>query len=127
MVKVVKRGWSPLPGRADAYASSCAHEDAASAVVAALGIPAGIYNVCDDQPLTRREWVDALADAADAKPPELLPPWVSKLGGLMELFSRSQRMSNSKLRSASRWTPKWASARTGLRNAVAMRRVARAR
>lgn len=122
MVDVVKRGWSPIPGRANAYWSSCAHEDAASAVVAALGVPAGIYNVCDDQPLTRREWADALAEAARVKSPKLLPAWLSKLGGgIMELLGRSERMSNERFRSASGWSPKWPSARTGLRNAVMMR------
>jgi nucleoside-diphosphate-sugar epimerase len=121
MINTVRRGWSPLPGRADAYASSCAHEDAAAAVVAALGIPPGIYNVCDDQPLTRREWIDALAAAAHAKSPKLLPAALSKFGGLMELFSRSQRISNGKLKSVSPWRPKWASARTGLMDAVERR------
>ena len=27
MLKIVRRGWSPVPGRADAYFSSVAHED----------------------------------------------------------------------------------------------------
>jgi nucleoside-diphosphate-sugar epimerase len=86
-------------------------------VVAALQLPAGIYNVCDDEPLTRREWVDALAYAAGARRPRLLPRWAA-IGGLMELLSRSQRMSNAKLKAASGWAPRWANARDGLRAAV---------
>ncbi|HEY9517013.1 MAG TPA: NAD(P)-dependent oxidoreductase, partial [Gemmatimonadaceae bacterium] len=48
MLKMTRKGWAPLPGAANAYLSSISHDDAASAVVTALGVPAGIYNVCDD-------------------------------------------------------------------------------
>ena len=119
MAGVARRGWSPLPGAADAYWSSVSQEDAAMAVVAALGVPAGAYNVCDDEPLTRREWVDALAAAAGAPPPRLMPRWLAKLGGSsVELMARSQRMSNAKLKGASCWTPRWRSAREGLAAAL---------
>jgi len=121
MVGVVRRGWGPLVGRAGAYWSSVSHEDAASAVVAALELPPGIYNVCDDEPLTRREWVDALADAAGAPRPRLVPGWAAAVGGAsLELLSRSQRMTNAKLKSASTWTPRWRTAREVLRAAVGM-------
>ena len=119
MVGVVRRGWAPLPGRSGAYWSSVSHSDAASAVVAALSLPAGAYNVCDDQPMTRRAWSDALAEAAGLPSPRLMPVWLGALGGkLVELLSRSQRMSNAKLKAASSWTPRWPSAHEGLRAAV---------
>jgi nucleoside-diphosphate-sugar epimerase len=115
MLGVVKKGWSPLPGPAGAYWSSLSQEDAATAVVAALGVGAGIYNACDDEPLTRREWAALLAAAVGTKPPRVLPRCLSTLGGkTMELLSRSQRMSNAKLKTASGWTPRWRSAREGL-------------
>jgi 2-alkyl-3-oxoalkanoate reductase len=118
-IAMVRRGWSPLPGPAEAYWSSVSHEDAAAAVLAALDLPAGTYNVCDDDPLTRREWADAFADAAGLKRPRLLPRWLLSLGGSsLELLSRSQRMSNTKLKTASGWTPKWRSAREGLRHTI---------
>jgi len=120
MIGIVRKGWSPLPGAANAYWSSCEHEDAATAVVASLRVRAGIYNVCDDEPLTRREWVDTLANAVGAKPPRLVPHWLSAVGGKnMELLSRSQRMTNAKLKSASGWTPRWPSAREGIPACVA--------
>ena len=56
MIGVVKKGYSPLPGSFTAYWSSVAHEDAASAVVALVGAPAGPYNVSDDEPLSRRDF-----------------------------------------------------------------------
>lgn len=120
MVKMVKMGWSPLPGRADAYWSSVTQDDAATAVVAALGVPSGTYNVVDDEPLTRRDWVDAVAAAAGAKPPKLAPAWTARLmGAAGELMSRSERISNDKLREASGWEPKFPSAREGWRAVVA--------
>lgn len=115
ILTVVKKGWAPLPGRANAYWSSLAHEDAATAVVAALEAGAGIYNATDDEPLTRREFADAAAAVVGAKTPRPLPRWLSAIGGkTMELLSRSLRMSNAKLRTASGWTPRWRSAREGL-------------
>lgn len=116
---VIKKGWSPLPGDGDGYWSSVAHIDAASATVAALDVSAGVYNVCDDEPLTRREWVNVAAAAAGVAPPRPLPHLLAALGGKsMELLSRSQRMSNAKLKAASRWAPEWRSARDGLPAAV---------
>ncbi|MEP6733400.1 MAG: NAD(P)-dependent oxidoreductase [bacterium] len=112
-VKMVRRGMSPLPGRADAYFSSISHDDAATAVVAAIDLPAGIYNVCDDEPATRHEYVVALADAFGLSAPKPLPAWISKLmGSAGELFSRSQRMSNAKLRSEG-WSPTHPNVREG--------------
>jgi nucleoside-diphosphate-sugar epimerase len=116
---VIKKGWSPLPGDGSADWSSVAHVDAASATVAALDVPAGVYNVCDDEPLTRRQWVDVAAAAAGISPPRLLPHLLTALGGKsMELLSRSQRMTNAKLKAASKWAPEWRSARDGLPVAV---------
>ncbi|HKO15566.1 MAG TPA: NAD(P)-dependent oxidoreductase [Gemmatimonadaceae bacterium] len=120
LLGVVRRGWAPLPGTPDAYWSSAAHDDAATAVVAALDVPAGIYNVCDDEPVTRREYAALLAVAAGAaRAPRPMPGWVRMLGGrTMELLSRSQRMSNRKLRDAAGWAPRWPSVREGIPAAV---------
>ena len=101
IVKVVKRGWSPLLGSPNAYWSSIAHADAAAATVAVLDAPSGLYNICDDDPLTRREWAGVVAAAVGAPPPKPLPDLIATLGGkTAELLSRSQRMSNGKLKSA---------------------------
>jgi nucleoside-diphosphate-sugar epimerase len=106
MMQSVKRGISPLVGPPDAYYSSVSHDDAATAVVEALHLPAGIYNVCDDEPIPRGEWVESLAKALDAKPPLTLPHWLTVLGGgTTQLMSRSQRISNRKLRELSDWRP----------------------
>lgn len=119
MIGVVKKGWSPLPGAPSAYWSSVEHEDAASAVVALVSAPAGIYNVCDDTPLERSEWIGALTASIGAKTPKPIPALLAALGGKsMELMSRSQRMSNAKLKAATGWVPKWGSADAGLPAAI---------
>jgi len=106
MIGMVKKGSSPWPGAPSAYVSSVSHDDAAAAVVAAIHVPAGTYNVSDDEPLTRREWGDSLAKTLGVKPPSGLPGWFVKVGGsMMELFARSQRISSRKLRETSDWHP----------------------
>jgi nucleoside-diphosphate-sugar epimerase len=74
----------------------------------------GTYNVADDVPLRRREWIDILAQALGVAPPKFLPQWLSRVSGSMtELLSRSQRISNRKLREESGWAPQFLSVREG--------------
>lgn len=113
-VRSIRKGWSPLPGSPSAYFSSVTHDDAASAVVAALGVPAGIYNVADDEPLTHRDYVNALAEAVGAPPPHFLPALAGRLmGSLGGLMSRSERISNRRFKDVSGWAPTYTSAREG--------------
>lgn len=120
MASVIRMGWSPLPGAADAWCSWVSHDDAAAAVVAALGVPAGAYNVVDDRPPTRREWADSLADALHVKPPRIGPPWASRLmGSLGEMLARSLRISNRKLRETTGWAPRYPSVIEGWPGALA--------
>ena len=122
MIANVRRGWAPAFGP-DAYVSSISHDDAAAAVIAALALPAGIYNVTDDEPVTKREFFQTLADVVGAPEPRFPPSWASHLlGSLGETLARSQRMSNRKLRAASPWSPRFPSVREGLVEAIARRR-----
>jgi nucleoside-diphosphate-sugar epimerase len=116
LIKLVRKGWVPLPSSPEAFISSVSHDDAATAVVAALGVPAGVYNVVDDEPLRRREYFGSLAAALGVKPPKLPPAWMARLmGSLGEMLARSERISNRKLRAASGWAPKVPSVREGWR------------
>jgi nucleoside-diphosphate-sugar epimerase len=115
VIESVRRGMFPLPGGPDGYGSWVAHEDAARAVVAALGVPAGTYNVVEDQPMRRGELGAGLARLLSARPPRFLPTWASRLAGsVARTLARSERISNRKLRSASDWAPRYPTTLEGL-------------
>jgi nucleoside-diphosphate-sugar epimerase len=110
----VRRGWLPIFGRPEAFFSMVSHDDAAAAVVAALAAPAGIYNVADDEPLTRRALGDTLAELLKCPAPRLPPSWMTGLAGSIgEMVSRSLRVSNARLREATGWAPKYPNAQVG--------------
>ncbi|HEY7027471.1 MAG TPA: NAD(P)-dependent oxidoreductase [Gemmatimonadales bacterium] len=118
-LKSVRRGWLPISGRPEGFFSMVNHDDAASAVVAALKAPSGNYNVVDDEPLTRRALADVLAEILGVEPPKLPPAWAIPLtGSVGDMVSRSLRVSNAKLREATGWAPHYPSAREGWRAAL---------
>jgi nucleoside-diphosphate-sugar epimerase len=115
IVESVRKGWFPLLGRPEAYTSWVRHEDAASAVVAALDVPAGVYNVVEDEPLTRRELAAKLGQVLGVRPPRLLPAWLAPLAGAVgETMARSLRISNVRLKSSSSWAPKYRTMHDGI-------------
>lgn len=125
-IRYARKGWAASFGRPEGYMSSVSHDDAATAVVAALGMGAGLYNVVDDEPLRRREYFDALAELLGVPPPILPPLWVVRLtGSVGETIARSLRLSNRKLRRKSGWAPKYPSVREGYRAVVAQMERAR--
>jgi nucleoside-diphosphate-sugar epimerase len=110
----VKAGWAPMPGRRSDYISSVSHDDAASAVVAALKVKSGPYNVSDDEPLRRGEFFGRLAAELKLKPPRFLPKWTAPMfGAVGGTMARSLRVSNRKLREETGWTPRYPSVREG--------------
>jgi nucleoside-diphosphate-sugar epimerase len=127
MLGMIRRGWSPLPGEPNAYFSSLAQEDAATGVMAALGVPAGTYNIIEDEPMRRGDWARSLAAAAGLAPPKPLPAWITALGGsALRLLSRSQRISNRRFRDAAHWAPRYASASDAWPDVLSELRAARA-
>src|SRR5438094_520292 len=50
---------SMMAGKPGGYVSSIHTDDVAGAAVAALDAPAGIYNAVEDEPVTRRDYLDA--------------------------------------------------------------------
>ena len=120
-VGMARRGMAMTLGRPDAYLAMIEIDDAARAVLAALGAPAGIYNVVDDEPLTRREYAAALAAALGRTKPLRLPPVVaSKLGGSKtSLLARSERVRNTRFKEATGWAPGSPSAREAWAKIVA--------
>jgi len=119
MIPMIRKGWAPMPSKPTSFISSISHDDAATAVVAALDARAGIYNITDDEPVTRREYFDSLADAVGARHPRIPPAWIGSMtGSLGKMLARSLRISNRKFRAETGWVPKYRSVREGWRTAV---------
>jgi nucleoside-diphosphate-sugar epimerase len=116
----VRRGKLGVIGKADAYMSQLDVDDAASAVVAALAVPPGPYNVVDNEPPTRGQWLEVMADVLGRdrikfpRRQPLLMVGDKRLGGVQ----RSLRVSNQKLREASEWTPRWERSLDGIADAI---------
>jgi nucleoside-diphosphate-sugar epimerase len=110
-----ERGKPVALGSPDAYISPVHADDAAAAVVAALDAEPGTYNVCVDEPPTRRAYTDALTDAFGIKRVALHAQGSGYL-------ARSHRISNRRFRAASGWAPRYADA-TDLWGAVARDRL----
>lgn len=112
-----RKGIAALPGRSEAYLPQISVQDAARAIVAALmqPIPSGIYDVADDEPLTREEVFAMMAQAVGRKrlwqPPALLMRVMA--GVVYDMMSRSLRVSNRRFKEVSGWQPLVANARVG--------------
>jgi nucleoside-diphosphate-sugar epimerase len=118
-----RRGWAPLPGGPQRYISSVSHDDAATAVAAAVRLPAGAYTVGDDEPVRRGEFFASLAQALGLPPPRFMPQWATPLfGSIGELMARSLRLSNDKLKKMTRWMPRYPSVREGWPTTLAQMR-----
>jgi nucleoside-diphosphate-sugar epimerase len=106
---------SMVAGKPEAYVSSIHTDDCAGAAVAALDAPTGIYNVVEDDPVTRREYLDVFAAAFGLRKLRPAPSWAMRLGAgsAAEAVIRSQRVSNKKLRGATDWSPRYPSVREG--------------
>jgi nucleoside-diphosphate-sugar epimerase len=97
---------NPFVGPPAAYVSWIHAEDAGRVVAAALELPGGVYNVVDDEPLTRVEAGAAAAAALGVKPPRVLPgPVRAAMPSSAKLLMKSLRVSNAKLKGASSWRP----------------------
>jgi nucleoside-diphosphate-sugar epimerase len=104
-----------MPGRPEAYLSSVHEADLGTAVAAALGVPAGVYNVVEDEPTTRGEHVRVLARAVGRPGLRDTGRLLAALSGRrLEMLSRSLRVSNRRFRDASGWRPSVPSVREGL-------------
>jgi nucleoside-diphosphate-sugar epimerase len=128
MLRLARWHASMVAGRGTAYMSSLHAEDAATAVVAALEAPSGIYNVCDDEPLTRRDALDAFSAAFGLGRLHTNPAWAMRLlaGPAAASLVASQRVSNRKFRAATGWSPSYPSLREGWRAEHARREVSNA-
>jgi nucleoside-diphosphate-sugar epimerase len=106
---------STVAGKRGAYMTSVHTDDVATAAVAALDAPSGIYNVGDDEPLTRRDYLDAFRSAFGLGRLLGPPGWLLRLvgGKASRALTASHRCSNGRFREATGWAPAYPSAREG--------------
>ena len=110
MLKAARRHIGAVVGKPSSFQSFIHLHDAATAVVAALTLPAGMYNVVDDEPVTKRDAARAIGAAVGKRPWLLLPGRWAALGGKKaDIMLRSQRVSNAAIKAASPWAPAYAS------------------
>ncbi|HSB53010.1 MAG TPA: NAD-dependent epimerase/dehydratase family protein, partial [Gemmatimonadales bacterium] len=69
VIQSIRWGRLPYPGAPEAFISFVSHEDAATATLAALTLPSGVYNVVDDEPLSRHDAGVTLAGLLGVRPP----------------------------------------------------------
>jgi nucleoside-diphosphate-sugar epimerase len=105
--QLVRRRMLPQIGRGTNYMSSVYVPDAGRAVVAALAVPAGIYNVCDDAPVPFAEYLRVVATSLGAPRPWRLPAVLGPMlfGEVGRYFFRSLRVSNRRFTEAAGWRP----------------------
>lgn len=112
--QLVRRRIAPLPGDPDSFTSFIHADDAAAAVVAAIGVAPGTYNIGDDEPLTRGAANAVIAHAVGAKPPVGIPSGLLRLAPeKLRYLTRSIRVSNARFKDAAGWSPTHRSIRQG--------------
>ncbi len=119
LTRVARRGFVPVPGLASAYLSWIHTDDLGRAVVAALEAPAGIYNVVDDEPITRAAWAGVLARALERERIRLFPAFLGRvIPKRYRYLMRSQRVSNLRFKTATGWSPSVVGALQGWPRAI---------
>ncbi|HEX4204436.1 MAG TPA: NAD-dependent epimerase/dehydratase family protein [Ktedonobacteraceae bacterium] len=114
--QMAQKGFAAVPGPGDAYLCYIWVEDAARAIVVALEkTPAGIYDIVDDEPLTRDAFVTALAQSVGKHRLLQIPNGVMKLltGAAADMVNRSQRVSNRRFQELTPWKPTVPNVRQG--------------
>ena len=117
---------SSVAGPSGAYMSSIHTDDVATAVRDALHAPAGRYNVVDDEPLTRRAYLDAFSRAFGLPHLRRTPAFLIRLGAgsAASAFVASQRVANTHFKETTRWSPSQPNARVGWQAVADARRAA---
>jgi nucleoside-diphosphate-sugar epimerase len=111
-IEAAEHGLFAVPGPAEAYWPSVTTDDAASAVVAAIRAPGGLYNIAEDRPLTRAEHADALAEALGTSTLSMTT-LDGDVPADLSMMVRSQRVTSQLFKTLAGWQPRFSSAWEG--------------
>jgi nucleoside-diphosphate-sugar epimerase len=119
----VRKRAMPIIGTGDAVWAMIHTDDAASAFVTVAEHPRnGVWHVVDNELVSVRALLEALAARLGARSPRRVPAWLAKwIAGeqAVAYFTRSTRTTNSRLRQDFCWTPSYPTYREGLDQIVA--------
>jgi nucleoside-diphosphate-sugar epimerase len=119
LLRGARHGLAMVVGDPAAWSSAVHTDDIGAAVLAALSVPAGVYNVVDDEPMRRSDVLAVLAEAVGRSSLRQPPGFLTRVAGApVKALARSQRVSAETFREASGWRPRVASRRTGWPAAV---------
>lgn len=117
MLDYARKGIGALPGARAGYLPQIWLQDAISALLLALTepVPSGVYDIVDDEPVTRAQMFTLLAHAVGRKRLFVLPDLLMRLmtGAKYADTSRSLRISNRLFKAVSSWQPTVPNARRG--------------
>jgi nucleoside-diphosphate-sugar epimerase len=117
----VRRRRFPIVGGGGGVYSFIELGDAASATVAALTGPVGVFNVVDDDPAPVREWVPFYAEVLGAGRPFRVPAFVGRIaGGPLTVYYMTmvRGAGNERATRELAWSPRYPSWRQGFREAL---------
>jgi 2-alkyl-3-oxoalkanoate reductase len=121
-IEAVRKRQFPIVGDGGGVLSFIHVEDAASAAVAALHGPPGVYNIVDDDPAPARDVAMHIAMLVGAKPPRRVPKWLARMlagENAVVLMTEARGSSNAKARRELGWVPRYSSWRDGLKAELA--------
>jgi 2-alkyl-3-oxoalkanoate reductase len=121
MFSGLRRGAYPVIGSGANYWNLIHVDDAAAAILNALanytaGLPHGIFNVCDDEPVTYRELLNFLAQMLGARKPLKIPAFLGRwlLGShTADYLLASMRCRNQRIKEILGWQPRYPTYREG--------------
>lgn len=122
MIGLLRRRSLPIPRDGGGMVSWVYIEDAAAATVDALerGRAGQAYNIADDEPVSWRAFLAALAEAAGTPFAPEVPRWMLRaVPFAYALLTSNIRLSNAKARRELDWTPSAPTYREGVARAVA--------
>jgi nucleoside-diphosphate-sugar epimerase len=111
----------PIPGDGGGLFGMVHIDDAATATIAALDGPVGVFNVVDDVPAPASEWMPFLARLLGAKAPHRVPESIARVGAgkfLAYLMCDQPAVSNERARTELAWSPQYPDWHEGLRHAL---------
>jgi len=102
---MARRGLIPLMGDDGAWWPLIHTDDAASAVLAAVDGPGGVFNI-SAQPATRQQIAAAFAEVVERRRVRRPPTVLARLGPAAgRMLARSERVSSGRFRDATGWRP----------------------